>query len=236
MVDKISKANKSGLVIMTVCIILVVLAGLAWGIGRYVFVDTLSRFSRVLYSAKPGKLDKFLKDCQTRHAHLSRKENGTLLVNLQNKQTVKLIDSPDADGSRVTYAYLLFVPEINTHLIAKRWGEQRRYVLLNNKTGLTQTVWNLPKLSPRKNRLAVASHDLVSGFTVNGIQVFDVASGNYVKQFEQELDWGAANPRWLNNDAFVVDKYIYDTRSCFTENLAGRVTIRRAADRWHIEN
>ncbi|MCL2025437.1 MAG: hypothetical protein FWG92_01375, partial [Leptospirales bacterium] len=97
------------------------------------------------------------------------------------------------------------------------------YILVNNETGITEDLWEVPSISPNKNRFATANKEFLFGDSPIGIQVFEIISGKYIKLFEQELNWGPDNIRWLSNDTFIVDKYVH---SYPEEELTGLVIFK----------
>ena len=161
-----------------------------------------------------------------KYAEFFTKNAGVTTIKIKNNKTVQFID-PVVKGDGVQdYDYMFFIPEIDSHLVRCQFYEGGEFILVNNETGVTQEIWTIPSISPEKNRLAVASEDLFPRYDRNGIQIFEIVSGNYIKQFEQELDdWGPDNVRWLSNDAFIVDKYILEL-STDEKKPAGQVIFK----------
>jgi len=165
-----------------------------------------------------------------KYAGFFTKNAGVTTIKLENNKTVQFTDrsSKDFGDGAIYYSYMIFIPEIDSHLISCRWWEGGDYILVNNETGVVQNVWNVPGISPKKNRLAVANSDLIARYTSNGIQVFEIVLGKYIKLFQQELSWGPNNPRWLSNDAFAVDKYLSESEG----KIAGQVIFKYNGKRW----
>ncbi|GBR74732.1 hypothetical protein NO1_1859 [Candidatus Termititenax aidoneus] len=156
-----------------------------------------------------------------------------------NNKTLEFVSEKGLEEKNYTrvkfYSYMLFIPEINSHLIREDWYEGNQYILINNETGATQDIWNIPHISPQKNRLAIVNKDMIAGYTANGIQIFEIVSGNYIKQFERQLEWGAADPRWQNNDTLSVDKYVFNIKNeKYPEKLIGQTAVKRVAEEWII--
>ena len=167
------------------------------------------------------------------------KKAGVTTVKINNNKTVQLVDKTFDDlderiEETIVYNYMLFISEIDSHLVVRGFYEGGDHILVSNKTGAIESIWNgIPGISPEKNRFAIASKDLIAQYSPNGIQIFEIVSGNYIKQFQQEFDWGPDNIRWLSNDTFIVDKYILDADGM--EKLAGQVTVKLVAGKWILE-
>jgi hypothetical protein len=235
MVGKFSKSKNKKIVILGFAILVALCVLLFWFLARR-SANTLLQLEKIINRQDNATtLENFLKNYHANNPHLFSKHDKTLTVNLQNNRTVEFTDNSSIDDTYSAYNYLIFIPEINSHLIYEQWYEGKQYVLVSNETGVTQAVWAIPRISPEKNRLAVANKDLLAGYTPNGLQVFELVSGNYIKQFERQLDWGADNPRWLDNAAFSVDKYIFNIKDFSLEKQAGQVVVKRAVDKWVIE-
>ena len=169
-----------------------------------------------------------------KYAEFFTRDDRVTTIKIKNNEAVQFIDvsvERSACGT-VNHNYMFFIPEIDSHLVScgLLGGDYGGYYIVNNETGVTQEICSIPSISPEKNRLAAANNDLSLRFYYNGIQILKIVSGNYIKQFEQEFDWGPDNVRWLSNDAFVVDKYVFDLRT--GEKLTGRVIFKLVDGKW----
>ena len=151
------------------------------------------------------------------------KHEGITTIKIKNNKTIQFIDPPEPGDGIQKYDYLFFIPEIDSHLVSCLFWEVSGYVLASNSTGTTHGVWNIPNISPDKTKFAVANEDLFARFDPNGIQIFEIVSGKYVKKFEREFDWGPDNIRWIDNNTFIVDKYIVDK---YDKKPAGHVIFK----------
>jgi len=163
------------------------------------------------------------KSAREKYAEFFTKDGGVTTVKIKNNKTVKFVDENYYRGESFTYDYMFFIPEIDSHLIDYH-ASGYRYILVNNKTGITEYLCGAIVISPDKNRFAAANKDFFSD-TTRGIQIFEIISGKYIKLFEQELNWGPSNIRWLSNDTFVVDKYVFDFDN-MKEKLTGQVIFK----------
>ena len=157
-----------------------------------------------------------------KYAEFFTKDGGTTTVKIKKNKTVKFIDESYYRGESFIYNYMFFIPEIYSHLIDYSYSSGGYYILVNNETGITEDLWELPSISPDKNRFATANKDFWGDFPKT-IQIFEIISGKYIKLFDQKLNWGPGNIRWLSNDSFVVDKYV---DCCEEEKLTGQVIFK----------
>jgi hypothetical protein len=141
------------------------------------------------------------------------KHDGVTTIKIKNNKTVQLVDKTSYDlfnvDDLIEYNYMCFIPEIDSHLVNLRFYEAEGYTLVSNKTGEEKTIWWIPYISPDKNRFAIAKKDFFYD-AINIIQIFEIVSDKYIEKFEHEFDWGPDNVRWLDNDTFIVDKYILE--------------------------
>jgi len=165
-----------------------------------------------------------------RYSKFFTKKTGVTTIKIKNNKTVQFIDNESDENFREEDPvehnfYMLFIPEIDSHLVLRSFfNTDFNYALISNKTGDVQYIGGIPYLSPDKNRLATATKDLGDRFDPNAIQIFDIVSGNCIKKFNHEFDWGPDNLRWINNDTFIVDKYILDNN--MNEIPAGHVIFK----------
>ena len=163
-----------------------------------------------------------IKSERMKYAKLFTKKAGVTTIKIKNNKEVKLTDVPGSEtdgGWGVTYSYLFFIPEIDSHIIYHSFFESNNYILTSNKTGIKQEIWNLPNISPKKNRFAVTRFD-PSGDYIHvpaGITIFEIVSGNYIIIFSEMLASGWDNIRWLDNDTFIADRLwrCKKQRSCY---------------------
>ena len=238
------KNRNNKFLIVFIVVLIILLFSIIIGIINYktntVFVSDFNKlYAELLAEHKyQYEADEFLRS--TAPKNYSEFFTGNVSVKVSNNKTVEFVGTKGTkeklNMDAMWYTYLLYIPEIDSHLIRQDWYEGNQYILVNNETGSVQNIWSIPHISPQKDRITVTNKDMLAQFTVNGIQIFEIVSGNYVKQFEQRLEkWGIDNPRWLNNDAFVADKYVH-IRGDYGEKLAGKVTIKRVVDGWNIED
>ena len=153
-----------------------------------------------------------IKSEKIKYSELFTKEAEVTTIKIKKNKEVKLVDIPDQGFDwGDTYDYLFFIPEIDSHLLYFVSFESNSYILISNKTGVKQEIWNLPNISPDKNRFAVARFD-PSGDYIHVpafIEIFEIVDGNYIKIFSENLACGWNNIRWLDNDAFIADRFGY---------------------------
>jgi len=181
---------------------------------------------------KAGTWQDIINSAKLKYSKYFTKHDGVLTIKTNNK-TVQFVDKTldknnSGDDEIEDNHYLMFIPDIDSHLILRSFYYTIfGFYLISNKTGEDEEVWWIPYISPDRNRFAVASKELFpegDDPRPNGIQIFEIVSDKYIKKFEQKFDWGPDNVRWLDNNTFIVDKYIAD--GVFKEKKAGYVIFK----------
>ena len=193
--------------------------------GKHGFKILMEETDNVPTEIYPNPLDERSlewKSAPEKHAEFFTHDGVATTVKIKNNKTVKFVDESYYRGESFTHRYMFFIPEIDSHLIDYSYSSGGYYILVNNETGITEDLWEVPSISPNKNRFATANRDLFGDSPI-GIQVFEIISGKYIQLFEQELNWGPDNIRWLSNDTFIVDKYVLSYEE---EKLTGLVTFK----------
>ena len=154
-----------------------------------------------------------IKSADKKYAPFFTKEAGVTTINIKNNKTVQFVDKPEKDPTDgyEYYYYMFFIPEIDSHLILCSFFESSNYILINNETGVKRKIWNIPNISPDKNRFAVSVLDPHGDYLHAPaiIEIYEIVSGKYITIFSDSLKCGWDNIRWLSNDSFIADRYGY---------------------------
>ncbi len=164
--------------------------------------------------------------------HFERKLDK-LIIYLENSKSVSLNNENENSDLCKFYSYLIYIPEINSHLIEEQWYEGSQEVLVNNLSGKIQKIWGFPIISPDKKRFFVVNKCLFSGYSNNGIQIYKVMPDQYIKEYEEETNWGPGKAKWVNNKTIVIEKFIAEKAR---EINGGTVTFNLVENNWIEEN
>jgi hypothetical protein len=80
-------------------------------------------------------------------------------------------------------------------------------LLINGDNCHKKLLWDEPVFSPDRKHFICSSVDMEAGYNPNGIQLWSKEGNRYVKIFEDQLTWAAANPRWINNTTIEFTRY-----------------------------
>jgi hypothetical protein len=101
-------------------------------------------------------------------------------------------------------------------------------------TGLTTRIDAMPAPSPDGKRFVTASLDLVAGHSPNRIRIYHLDERGPTVEWEVEpREWGATNPRWVDDRTIELDRGMVDWNTI--EIRTSPMVLRRDAGRWTVE-
>jgi len=122
------------------------------------------------------------------------------------------------------------------YLIRTFGYEGKRYVLVNQKTGQTIDLYNIPIFSPDGKRFVDVSLDLDAGYHPNLIGIYKLEDNEYIIEWKhnyQELK-GPANPVWLDNSAIVFFEVTFDKVPTVSNLKKKPFIIEWENNKWNI--
>ena len=141
------------------------------------------------------------------------KKNGVLEVRLLNNKKIFLKDSKTKsdDIEQIFYTYFGYLKEIDFHVIKVQHYETGEFILINNKTGVQTKIWGIPKISPDKNHLAIASNSFGYDIMPSGIQMWHIQDNKLILEWELKGEnWGADKLIWKNKNEFYFEKHFIE--------------------------
>ena len=123
------------------------------------------------------------------------------------------------------YTFLHYNSELNIYVFWENWLEAGHPIMVNGSNGAITTVFG-ETFATNKNQTLTAnvSADIGSGWTPNGLQVFEIVKDTYVQLFEfdptqvfnpQSLNetWGPVDLKWKNDNTIYLECITHDDKS-----------------------
>lgn len=141
---------------------------------------------------------------------------------------VYLLNNSSDGDDLAHYTYLYFDQKINKYVISGSYWEAFDVVLIDKKTGEMMHVISIPTVSPNGKLALTSNKDLVAGFTLNGIELFDNTTTLKLIGTQELMDWGADDIKWLNDSIVFMKGSVLDTTSEYYEREeCFKVTIKK---------
>lgn len=229
--------NKSKLVLIITILILLIL-----GLIYFLF-NNFKKSSDEIISNKVSNNE------INKPIELIKKEGNKLILPLDNGTEKVILDvagkgdiisetNTNENKSEDTRIYIFdkFYKEINYYGVIVRYyvgmDNSSFYLLINKKNG---NEISLPSekliISPNKQRIVSYNVDLISGFTTNGFNIFNLKDGNSYKEYEYyPKDWGPSNVKWINDSELEFEKTKLNDN--FEEEIAGVVKFKFIDNKW----
>lgn len=103
----------------------------------------------------------------------------------------------------VTHLFLGLFKEIS--LVFLMQYEFHEYLFIDMQTFDEHKCWGYPRISPDTSMIICVNSDLSSGFTNNGIQLFNKKNNIWMKRWEKELQKiGPDEIYWIDNESLVL--------------------------------
>ena len=144
--------------------------------------------------------------------NIIKKKNGELVLTIgkEGKAHRVFVDNTDGgpeDIKMKEHYYFGQFKDINCYVVGIGYWEHFEVLLIDRETGLNQTFWSTPSLSPNNKNLAAILSAGLEGNPV-GIQVFSYDSSTYYK-FDKILEinqmvWDPVEFYWYGNEALVL--------------------------------
>jgi hypothetical protein len=137
----------------------------------------------------------------------ARRDSTGLHLSVSNGEEVVLRDQTDDSESGDDYVRHFLAawrPELNAYEVAVGYYEGGATLLVDGRTGHRTKIWASPLVSPDRGRLVAASKDLEAAFDPNGLQIWRTDGDTLSLEWQQELEWGPAEPRWVDSTTLAV--------------------------------
>lgn len=127
-----------------------------------------------------------------------RRAAGALIIRT-GKGELRLTDHEQGIDANTYHALLVFADD--WLLVEARHLDGEDYLLVHLPTGRRLRLWDLPVPGDEGQRLVVAAA-AVAG-RPNGVQIVRLSAAGPLLEFERELDWFPAEPRWDGADVEI---------------------------------
>lgn len=146
-----------------------------------------------------------------KHSSITRR-GDQLVFPLKNGHNyiLKNINPGESDGK--SYTFRTYLKSIGYYLFEISYYEGHDFLLINGSSGKKFVIDNFPVISPDGKRFITASVDLEAHYNSNRIQIYKLTlvDPSLEWSFEPKEAWGAANPKWINNEKIQLDKATSD--------------------------
>ena len=147
-----------------------------------------------------------------------KRKGKELLLFLDNKDTIKLIDEYDLDFMEniLGYTFKNYFEDIGYYLVSMFPYEGQYNLLINKKNGFEKIIIGEPYISPSLKNIVVIN--CFPAYSVNGLQLINVEKDSLVSEFilspqfsynfeksdTSNIDWGPVSMKWLANNKMIL--------------------------------
>ena len=147
-----------------------------------------------------------------------KRKGKELLLFLDNKDTIKLIDEYDLDFMEniLGYTFKNYFEDIAYYLVSMFPYEGQYNLLINKKNGFEKIIIGEPYISPSLKNIVVIN--CFPAYSVNGLQLINVEKDSLVSEFilspqfsynfeksdTSNIDWGPVSMKWLANNKMIL--------------------------------
>jgi len=136
-----------------------------------------------------------------------KREKHKLTLFCDSGKTVTFTDRDMDDSSVQVFSFKKYYKDEGQFLVGVAYYEGSSLYLVNEKTSKKITIWGTPVFSPDKKRFICVSLDMEAGYNPNGIQVWEKKGDSFIKKYQKELEWGPANPKWVDSNTIKMTRY-----------------------------
>lgn len=157
---------------------------------------------------------------------------GTLRISTRSGRIVTFIDAISHPDSHINYLYARFMPTLDAHVLRKHYYEGWAYDLVNDSTGRTTHLADVPVVAPAGTRFVVASLDLDANYSPNTIEIWRTSADSILKEFDLDGGeiWGPDSVTWIGSDTIRFVRVVRN-RSDFTDSHFVHWLVRQDS-RW----
>jgi hypothetical protein len=130
------------------------------------------------------------------------RQPGVLRITTRSGRIVPFVDAIADPDRHVRYIYTQFFPTLDAHLLREKYYEGWSYRLVNDSTGRTTGLAEVPLVGPEGRRFVVASLDLDAFYNPNTIELWRVSADSLVREFVLDGGelWGPDSVAWVSPD------------------------------------
>lgn len=135
------------------------------------------------------------------------------------------LKSETKDDQFYGYTFLHFDADLNLYVLWENWYEAGHPIMVNAITGeQTEIYGKLFRSNTEHTLTANVGEDIGSGWTKNGLQVFQIVNDTYAQLFEFDPalilneNWGPVNLKWKNDSTILLECVTHD-------DTGGRLTL-----------
>jgi hypothetical protein len=146
------------------------------------------------------------------------------IVKLQNGSEIILIPNDTVDEAGYTYEKEF--KDLSLLLFRVQLFEGNNYFLLNTRTGKKTYTIGQVYVNPDKTFLMSINDDIVTGFSDNGFQLFEIRTNGEIKEiWKFSPFWAPDRIKWIDNSTLIVHGYYFSGEEWKYKSIYKKIKI-----------